>query len=405
MSWQTVLGFEIHIELATQSKMFCGCPADHFGKVPNTQTCPVCLGMPGGLPVPNAKAVEWCVKLGLALGCQINLFSKFDRKNYFYPDLAKGYQISQYDLPFCYEGSFQGHAITRVHLEEDTGKLIHRGTDTLVDFNRSGVPLVEIVTAPDFSSVEEAIEFLKDIQSVARSLKISSADMEKGSMRIEPNVSVRPTAQKELPDYKIELKNINSFRFVKKAVLFEVDRQTKILESGKTPIQETRGFVESTGQTASQRTKENAHDYRYFPDPDIPPIRLSESQVAVWKSELPKAPSAIRAELVETYGLSSHYATVLSEDKILLDKFFQNPSKDTANQLVNKRTQTVVTQISQDKVRESALAVVSANPRAVSDFKSGKIQALFFMLGQLKKVLPEVDPAVAKQVLEDIINE
>src|SRR3990167_2429146 len=239
MSYTPVIGFEVHIELSTASKMFCGCPADHFGRSPNTQTCPVCLGLPGALPVPNSKAIEWCVKLGLALGCQINLTSKFDRKNYFYPDLPKGFQISQYDLPFCHNGNLLGRQITRVHLEEDTGKLLNQKNQTLIDFNRSGVPLVEIVTAPDFTSSDESSEFLKEIQAIVRTLGISTADMEKGSMRLEANISVRPAGQTELPNYKVEIKNVNSFRFIKKAIEYEVGRQTRLLEAGLTPDQET----------------------------------------------------------------------------------------------------------------------------------------------------------------------
>jgi len=318
-NWQPVIGFEVHIELATNSKMFCGCPADHFGKAPNTQTCPVCLGLPGALPVPNARAIEWCIKLGLALGCQINLTSKFDRKNYFYPDLPKGYQISQYDMPFCHNGELLGHKITRVHLEEDTGKLIHSRNQTLIDFNRSGVPLVEVVTEPDFASVQDSDAFLKELQSIVRALKISTADMEKGSMRLEANISLKPADSHDLPDYKVEVKNVNSFRFIKKAIEFEIARQSQLLESGVNPLQETRGFSETKGETVGQRSKEAAHDYRYFPEPDIPPLQFSQDQVDSWRSQLPKLPSHTRQDLL-SLGLSENYVKIIAADEKMFNQ-------------------------------------------------------------------------------------
>ena len=331
IKYEPVIGLEVHVELKTKSKMFCGCSAEYFGKNPNTHICPVCLGLPGALPVPNKKSIEWCIMIGLALNCKINNFSKFDRKNYFYPDLPKGYQISQYDQPFAVggyihlEGETSRHLpagakkrimIRRVHMEEDTGKLIHQGDSTLIDFNRCGVPLVEIVTEPDFESAEEVVEYLKKLQQIVRYLGVSDADMEKGDMRLEPNISLSPchpelvsgsqyqqtkmlkqdgyqtvTRQvqhdnRKLPKYKVEVKNINSFRFVEKAIEYEIKRQGKILDDGRTPSQETRGWDEDKQKTVTQRVKEEANDYRYFPEPDIPPIRLSESQISNLKSQI-----------------------------------------------------------------------------------------------------------------------
>ena len=400
MSWQTVLGFETHIELATQSKMFCGCPADHFGKSPNSQVCPVCLGLPGALPVPNALAIEWCIKLGLALGCKINLKSKFDRKNYSYPDLPKGYQITQYDQPFCYEGELLGHKIRRVHMEEDTGKLQHQNNITLIDFNRSGVPLVEVVTEADFKDSNDSDVFLKELQQIIRALGISTADMEKGSMRLEANISV--SKNNIFPNYKVEIKNVNSFKFVKKAIDFEVSRQIKLLESGANPIQETRGFRENTGETFSQRIKEEANDYRYFPEPDIPPFEFTTEQIEKWRSELPKLPSATRLQLIKL-GLSEAYAKIIAADLAMYQEFMKNPSKQVADLLINKREARVVSDIPEEKIREIVVKVISTNTPIVESIKAGKTQAIGALIGQVKRDLPNVDISIAQKLINDLL--
>ncbi len=424
--WQLVLGFEIHCELSTNSKMFCGCPADHFGKSPNTQTCPVCLGLPGALPVPNARAVEWCIKLGLALNCQINLFSKFDRKNYFYPDLPKGYQISQYDLPFCHSGfvtlsSGKKIRITRVHMEEDTAKLQHGEVSgqkaTLIDFNRSGVPLVEIVTEPDFSDTEEATEFLKEVQLIIRTLGISSADMEKGSMRLEANISVRKAGDTQLPKFKVEVKNVNSFRFVRKAIEYEQKRQSAVLESGQVPVQETRGFDEAKGITFSQRIKENANDYRYFPEPDIPPLQFTADTISLWKSQLPQLPDAARAELVAA-GVTSAKAALLVSDpqklRVLRELVSMGSEVALAGDLVlnapsdisadaqkviawSKSKQAI--EINDEALAKAIASVLAQNSKSVADYKAGKEAALFYLVGQTKRLVGNVSVDVLKPKL------
>ncbi len=420
MSWQTVLGFEVHVELSTKSKMFCGCVADHFAAKPNTQVCPVCLGLPGALPVPNVQAIEWTIKMGLALGCEINLFSKFDRKNYFYPDLPKGYQISQYDLPFCKNGflelpSGKRIGITRVHLEEDTGKLQHQGSETLIDFNRSGVPLMEIVSEPDFDNIDDGVEYLKEIQQIVRALQISSADMEKGSMRLEANVSVRKMGETELPKYKIELKNINSFRFVKKAVEADVKRQIELLEKGETPVQETRGFKENTGLTYSQRSKEDAHDYRYFPEPDIPPLQFDQTQIDEWRSELPKLPSHHRIHL-QSLGISASSAATIVSSVTRLAKFAElsahHDPKVVATAVVNTPEDNLEQLVIEDKkvnsdeaaIKIAAEKAIANNPKVVADIKSGKQQAMFFIIGQMKRELGDIDIALTQKIIGDLIN-
>ncbi|MFI5265527.1 MAG: Asp-tRNA(Asn)/Glu-tRNA(Gln) amidotransferase subunit GatB, partial [Candidatus Levyibacteriota bacterium] len=336
--YKPVIGLEVHVELKTKSKMFCRCDATYFGQEPNTHTCPVCLGLPGALPYPNKQAIEWCIKIALSLNCKINEFSKFDRKNYFYPDLAKGYQISQYDLPFGEKGFIEVFkekgsnvlkriGITRVHMEEDTGKLTHatvEGTSvSLVDFNRSGVPLVEIVTEPDFENEYQVVQYLQKLQKIVRYLGVSNADMERGDMRLEPNISLRKDGETGLPKYKVEVKNINSFKFVDRAIKFEIERQAKILDEGKTPAQETRGWNETKNATVSQRSKEEAHDYRYFPEPDIPPIAHTKPQIDDLKSQIGELPDAKQKRFEKEYALAGYDAEILTRENETADFFEQ----------------------------------------------------------------------------------
>jgi aspartyl-tRNA(Asn)/glutamyl-tRNA(Gln) amidotransferase subunit B len=328
VDYEAVIGMEVHAQLLTESKMFCRCSADYAAAEPNTHVCPVCLGMPGMLPVINQKAVEYTVMTALALNCQIPEFSKFDRKNYFYPDLPKGYQISQYDLPLSRDGWLEievgGESrpigIERVHLEEDTAKLVHLGGHSLVDFNRAGVPLMEIVSRPDIRTPEEARRYLTKLRTILRYLGVNSGNMEEGAMRCEANISLRPRGTSELGT-KVEVKNLNSFHSVKLALEYEIERQARILRAGGRVEQVTMGWNEARGVTVVQRSKEYAHDYRYFPEPDLPPLVLSRKWVEGIRTSLPELPDARWDRFVERYGLSRYDAEVLTAERSVADYF------------------------------------------------------------------------------------
>jgi aspartyl-tRNA(Asn)/glutamyl-tRNA(Gln) amidotransferase subunit B len=451
---------EVHAQLATASKMFCPCSSNYLGAPPNSNVCPVCLGMPGVLPVVNARAVEQVVKAAVALDCEVARHTKFDRKNYFYPDLPKGYQISQYDLPMARAGRLQVDGrtvrITRVHLEEDTGKLLHAGdalqtaSESLVDLNRSGMPLMEIVSEPDIRGADEARDYAMALRAILRAIGASEADMEKGQLRAEANVSVRRRGSQEL-GVKTELKNINSFRALHRAVDHEIRRQVAVLEAGGTVVQETRGWSEADQATFSQRSKEYAEDYRYFPEPDLPPLELDPAWVEELRAGLPELPAARRARLLDQHGLPEFDADQLTQDLSTADLFEatvaagasakqaanwiigEQPALDAAglaeliglvvSGTINRDQGRQVLQEAQTSgrrpaeiVRESGLAQVSdqsalegiveqvlaENPQAVADFQAGKQQALGALLGKLKAATGgTANMKVASQMLRD----
>jgi aspartyl-tRNA(Asn)/glutamyl-tRNA(Gln) amidotransferase subunit B len=328
--YEIVIGLEVHSQLLTKSKMFCSCATDYANAAPNTHVCPVCMGMPGVLPVINQEAVAYTIMTALALNCTIPEYSKFDRKNYPYPDLMKGYQISQYDIPLSkdgyltieYDGQTKRIGITRVHLEEDTARLLHHSGYSLIDINRSGTPLMEIVSEPDMRSPEEARLYMQKLREILVYLGVSSGRMEEGSLRCDANISVRPRGQQRL-GVKTEIKNMNSFRSVERALAYEAQRQIEMLRTGQPIHQETRGWVETRGITVPQRSKEQAHDYRYFPEPDLPPLVISRAWVEELFEKLPELPDARRVRYMEEYGLSAQDANVLTEDKALGDYFEQ----------------------------------------------------------------------------------
>ena len=440
-----IIGLEVHIELGTLSKMFCGCGADHFSKKSNTLTCPVCLGLPGALPFVNIKAVEDTIKIGKAFNCKINSFSKFDRKHYYYPDLPKGYQISQYDKPLCSEGVFEFSNLTdkaeiktkirirRIHLEEDTAKLVHNEIDnkkvTLVDFNRSGVPLVEMVTEPDFRRIENVESFLREVQLIVKYLGVSSADMEKGSMRLEANVSLSKNTE-EIPDYKVELKNINSFKFLKKAVKAELIRQEKMLRAGEKIVQETRGYDEVKETTFSQRIKEEEKDYRYFPEPDIPPLRITKQEIEKIGGEMSELPTKKRENYRQKYEMPENYIEVLVQSKKRAEYFEKAvdlgqehdlSAKKIAGAMINQHLDQKyeepaglirklisfkeVVHANKDEVEKIATEVLKKEKKAVEDYKSGKVNVLGYLIGIVQgKLKGRGDPKATKKILSNLLR-
>jgi aspartyl-tRNA(Asn)/glutamyl-tRNA(Gln) amidotransferase subunit B len=456
MKYEAVIGLEVHLHLKTRTKAFCGCSTE-FGSPANSQACPVCLGFPGSLPVLNQTALDYAIKVALALNCAVQEYTKFDRKNYFYPDLPKNYQISQYDLPFSrngfininLEGQNKRIGIRRVHLEEDAGKLIHKEDVSLVDFNRAGIPLLEIVSEPDINSPQEAHEYLRELKNIIEYLEVSDCDMEKGSLRCDANISLRPQGAKEL-GVKTELKNMNSFKGVKDALAFEIERQSQILAQGGKLIQETRLWDARASQTVPMRTKEEAQDYRYFPEPDLPPFIIDKSKIEEIRKSIAESPQEKRARFMREYGLSDYDAAILvankntasyaeerlkawpdknkksvvnwiigplasiasaqnmeiSALKISVRDFLElidlAENKQVISNLVAKAVLEEMVQSSKSAaqiIREKNLAQISdtaslekeaeailqANPKIAQDYKQGKTNALMFLVGQVMK--------------------
>ena len=438
--YEPVIGLEVHVELNTKSKMFCRCSANYFGEEPNTHTCPTCLGLPGALPYINEEAINSCMKIGLALNCTDTEKSLFERKNYFYPDLAKGYQISQYRWPLTVTGWIEVEddaetistiRINRAHQEEDTGKLTHKGKDTLIDFNRSGVPLVEIVTEPDFKNTAQIRDYAKKLQQLFRYLGVSNADMERGDMRLEANISVRPVGQSELPSYRVELKNINSFRFMVAAVEFEIKRQITAIENGEKLFQETRGWNEDKKETYLQRSKEDAHDYRYFPEPDLPELILSQKKIQEIKNSLPELPETKKKRFEQEFKIKGSNAKQLTESTELA-QFFEDcvehgkqhnvSAQDIANYIINRKPDiesVLPTQIIEDikgklvgvidsdeELESLAKQAIEENKKSAEDYRSGKENAIQALIGGVMRLSKgKADANKAKEILEKLLKE
>ena len=468
---EPVIGLEVHVQLKTRTKLFCGCP-NEFGAEPNRNTCPVCLGLPGSLPVLNREALRLSVKIGLALNCKVAERLKFDRKNYFYPDLSKAYQISQYDMPVNGKGSLEVETkdglkrigITRAHLEEDAGKLLHEGIKdgSLVDYNRGGVPLMEIVSEPDLRSPEEAYNYLTTLKAILQYLEVSDCDMEKGSLRCDANISIRKQGEMKLGT-KVEIKNMNSFRAVQKALEYEIKRQIAAVESGEKLVQETRLWNEGKGQTFSMRSKEFAHDYRYFPEPDLVPFTISRTEVEEVRKTLPELPVERAKRLIREYQISEKDAFRLVQEKKLVEYYeatvkagtnakiagnwilsellgnlnqkglgIQNSpvsAKDLAGLIQLIENNTISGKIAKDVlpemvatgksaeavVKEKGLTqvtdtlaieqladkVIQANPKSVEDYRAGKKAALGFLVGQvMKESQGKANPKMVNEILE-----
>ena len=436
MKYEAVIGLEIHSELKTNTKIFCGC-ATTFGAEQNTHVCPVCLGLPGVLPVVNQRVVEFAIKAGIALNCTINKFSKFDRKNYFYPDNPKNFQTSQYDLPIAEHGyvdieTEQGKKrirITRIHMEEDAGKLVHSGTTikdsaaSNVDYNRTGVPLIEIVSEPDMSTPQEARAYMEKIKSILEYIDVSNCRMEEGNLRADLNISLRPAGTKELGT-KAEMKNINSFKAVEDALTYEIERQEEILEDGGHIVQETRTWEPNRGITLSMRTKETAQDYRYMPEPDLVPIITTDEEIEAYRKGLPELPDARQARLEEKFGLSSKNLNADGKeikdspvDAKRLGKMIQLIEKGTISSKIGKEVFKTMwespddpekiikdkglVQITDTKEIEAIVdSVIAANPKPVADYKSGNKKAIGALVGQImKQTRGKANPQLVNQLL------
>lgn len=475
MEYEVIIGLEVHAELSTKTKIYCGCTTE-FGGSPNTHCCPVCTGMPGALPVLNEKVVEYAVRAGLATSCEIARYSKQDRKNYFYPDLPKAYQISQFDLPLCQHGKLEVDVdgkkkeigITRIHIEEDAGKLVHDNYTggTLVDLNRACVPLIEIVSEPDMRSAEDAVAYVEKLKGILEYIGVSDCKMQEGSLRADVNLSLRPVGQEKFGT-RTETKNLNSFRAIARAIQFEIERQKEVLEAGGVIYQETRRWDDEKGEGYAMRTKEDAHDYRYFPEPDLLPINLSEEYIQNIKDTLPELPESRRKRYVEEMKLPDYDAGIITSSKALSD-FFEAATKECGNakavsnwimvdviriakekgieytelpftatqlaeliKLIDKGTisskiakevfevmveegkdpekivaEKGLVQISDEKaIKEVVDKIMAANPSSIADYKAGKDRALGFLVGQcMKEMKGKGNPQILNKLILEELN-